>query len=92
MTHSSDSNKPFNPLAPEQTVAEIVAMFDNLDLALGWAIDAFENGFLMPDEFVAFCKDLKAYHDPYARSVSLTAWVEEVNLRCEAAQNITDAV
>jgi hypothetical protein len=81
---------PFDPLSPEMTIAETVHKFDNMDFAIGWALDAEENGYLMPDEFVSFCRDLKSYHDPYARSVALTAWMEEANTRRELAASITD--
>lgn len=88
---TTNSNDPFSSLAPQPTVSEIVNKFDSLDWALGWAIDAEENGFLAADEFLTFCKDLKAYHDPYARSVALTGWVEEVNARHQLAAEITNA-
>jgi hypothetical protein len=91
MTPFTDSNNFHNPLTPSPTVVETVAGFGNLGSAIGWAIEAHDDGHLIQDEFVSFCKDLEAHHDPYARSVSLTTWVEEVSLRRELARNFTDA-
>lgn len=85
------TNNSFSSIGPQPSVAETVAMFSKMETALGWALDALDNGLLMPDEHVSFCRDLIAFHDPYARSVSLTAWVEEVATRRELARSFPDA-
>lgn len=85
------SDHIYNTIAPSPTIAEEVRMFDNWDLAIGWAIENVDNGLLDASEMVSFCKALKLHEDPYTRGVELTGWAEEVANRKKLAGSINGA-
>lgn len=81
---SSSAAGPFAAISLPSSISETLTMLKNAQLAIGWALEH------LPEELFTFFTEWKAHEDDYVWVTNMTGWIEEVRIRQNLANEMTN--